>query len=115
MQFICDNKRLFKDVFVRKSQRVFLQMSFIITTRNAEQCRTHHQKMVKFHGSVDKVISHHKSEFPSTEPMAVKMRKVVQGKNNKQNWKAEKQGYRMEVHKNNLVVLQIFAGSILGY
>ena len=50
-RFLEDNLDHFVDKSVRKSQKVFLKMSKIIPTRTAEQCRTHHQKMLKFHGS----------------------------------------------------------------
>ena len=31
-------------------------MSHIITTRTAEQCRTHHQKMLKYNNSIDDIL-----------------------------------------------------------
>jgi len=36
----------------RKVNKVFLNMSRIIGTRSADQCRSHHQKILKCHNSV---------------------------------------------------------------
>jgi len=37
----------------RKSQKVFLKMSLVVKTRTADQCRSHHQKFLKYHGDID--------------------------------------------------------------
>ena len=36
-------------------------MAMYVKTRNAEQCRTHHQKMVMGYGSIDQIIERIKS------------------------------------------------------
>lgn len=33
-------------------------MSEYVKSRTAEQCRSHHQKMIKFHGSIENIIYH---------------------------------------------------------
>lgn len=50
----------------RKSQKVFLKMSHLVKTRTADQCRSHHQKILKYHGTIDDVIKNYyeiKSSF----------------------------------------------------
>ena len=33
-------------------------MSKLITSRNPDQCRSHHQKMMKYHNSISEIIAH---------------------------------------------------------
>jgi hypothetical protein len=33
-------------------------MSKLITSRNPDQCRSHHQKMIKYHNSIPEIIAH---------------------------------------------------------
>jgi hypothetical protein len=35
-------------------------MSFLVETRSADQCRSHHQKMLKYHGSISDIIARFK-------------------------------------------------------
>ena len=56
-KFLGDHLVLFQDKSTRKSNKVFLKMSGIITTRTPQQCRTHHQKMFKFHGSQEAILN----------------------------------------------------------
>lgn len=36
----------------RKSKKVFLNMSKVVKTRTADQCRSHHQKILIYHKSL---------------------------------------------------------------
>jgi len=47
--------------FDRKSQKVNLQMSKFIKTRSGEQCRSHHQKMMKYHDDIPSIIAYVKT------------------------------------------------------
>jgi len=42
---------------LRRSQKLFLQMSKFIGTRSPDQCRSHHQKTMKYHHTIDGVIN----------------------------------------------------------
>lgn len=42
--------------FQRKSLKVNVKMSRAVQTRTAEQCRSHHQKMLKYHRSNEEII-----------------------------------------------------------
>jgi hypothetical protein len=44
----------------RKINKVFQKMSKVILTRTADQCRSHHQKVVKYHDSIDSIINYFK-------------------------------------------------------
>jgi len=44
--------------FHRKSQKVNQKMSKFIKTRSGEQCRSHHQKMMKYHNDIPSIISY---------------------------------------------------------
>lgn len=51
----------------RKSKKVFLQMSLKVKTRTADQCRSHHQKILKYHESLEQIIRHYTEEVYSYE------------------------------------------------
>jgi len=40
----------------RKELRMFLQLSRAIKTRTPDQCRSHHQKMIKHHNDLNGII-----------------------------------------------------------
>jgi hypothetical protein len=42
----------------RKEIKINVLMSKLIVTRNPDQCRSHHQKMMKYHNSIPEIISH---------------------------------------------------------
>lgn len=56
VSFLEDNLSEMKSRAARKSQKVFLQMSRLVRTRTAEQCRSHHQKVLKSHETVEEII-----------------------------------------------------------
>ena len=41
----------------RKSLKIHFLMSQHIKTRNPKQCRSHHQKMTKAHGSLESIVA----------------------------------------------------------
>jgi hypothetical protein len=41
---------------LRRSQKMFIQMSRAVKTRTADQCRSHHQKILKYHNSIDETV-----------------------------------------------------------
>ena len=41
---------------IRRSQKIFIQMSMAVKTRNADQCRSHHQKIIKYHNTIEEAI-----------------------------------------------------------
>lgn len=42
----------------RKQIKINVLMSKLITSRNPDQCRSHHQKMMKYHHSIPEIIAH---------------------------------------------------------
>jgi hypothetical protein len=56
VSFLENNLSEMKSRAARKSQKVFLQMSRLVRTRTAEQCRSHHQKVLKSHETVEEII-----------------------------------------------------------
>jgi hypothetical protein len=55
-EFVLDRKNTFMRTDSRRSNRIFKEMSKVITTRNAIQCRSHHQKMQNMYGSLSKLL-----------------------------------------------------------
>jgi hypothetical protein len=41
---------------MRKSRKVFLNMSKLVRTRTADQCRSHHQKILLYHKSLEEIV-----------------------------------------------------------
>ena len=60
--FLSERGEDFRSEHDRRSGKVFLEMSAFIENRNSEQCRSHHQKMFKKHGSILKIIRNHYEE-----------------------------------------------------
>ena len=54
--FLEENKQEMGSKSSRKSQKVFLKMSLLVKTRSPDQCRSHHQKVLKYHGKIDEII-----------------------------------------------------------
>lgn len=62
----------------RKSNKVFLKMSNEVKSRSADQCRSHHQKVLKYHESLQEIIRYYTEEVYSFE--SIFGSKEVQGK-----------------------------------
>jgi hypothetical protein len=59
MAFLNKNSHLFESNWhQRKSLKINVLMSKIIKTRSPAQCRSHHQKMMKYHQSIPNIIDH---------------------------------------------------------
>jgi hypothetical protein len=58
---------------LRRTDKIFKTMADFIGTREAEQCRSHHQKMEKKHHTFYKIIKNLRNEFYlSVDPSHVK-------------------------------------------
>lgn len=58
-QFLMGNSKLFdQDRQGRKILKINVMMSRLIKSRSADQCRSHHQKMMKYHRSIPQIIRH---------------------------------------------------------
>lgn len=42
----------------RYQRKIYVLMSKVIKTRTSDQCRSHHQKMKKYHGDEQAIIEH---------------------------------------------------------
>ena len=56
LKYLQENEELFVDFKSRKSNKVFLNISKILKSRNANQVKSHHQKMVTKCGSIPSII-----------------------------------------------------------
>jgi hypothetical protein len=45
---------------LRKTEKVFLRMAQQVRTRTADQCRSHHQKILKYHRSLQDIVDYYK-------------------------------------------------------
>lgn len=59
-----------KEKSTRKSQKVFLHMARIVKSRTADQCRSHHQKILKYHSNLEETIRYYTQDiFPHYEKL----------------------------------------------
>ena len=58
-EFLEDNLSVFlSPVSYRRKMKPNLLMSKYVGTRSSDQCRSHHQKMMKYHRSIPNIIAH---------------------------------------------------------
>lgn len=48
---------------LRKTEKVFMHMARQVRTRTADQCRSHHQKILKYHNSLQDIIDYYKEHL----------------------------------------------------
>lgn len=59
----------------RKSRKVFLNMALLVKSRSADQCRSHHQKVLNYHKSVQEIIRYYREDvFPFVDEMRENMK-----------------------------------------
>lgn len=57
--FLRNNQNLFElTLKKRKEIKINIKMSRFVKTRTSSQCRSHHQKMLIYHGSNQAIIDH---------------------------------------------------------
>lgn len=57
LEFTKDNAFALENKENRRSSKIFKQMAKVVISRSADQCRSHHQKMEKKHGSVPNILT----------------------------------------------------------
>jgi hypothetical protein len=69
MQFLEDNHMLFNGSNnERRMIKINVLMSKCVKTRSPDQCRSHHQKMIKYHQDIPTIICHIRALLPSPTP-----------------------------------------------
>jgi hypothetical protein len=59
MEFLICNYSLFTQSHTdRRLMKINVLMSQTIKTRSPDQCRSHHQKMIKYHSDIPSIIEH---------------------------------------------------------
>ena len=78
MRFLEENLDLFKgESHKRRICRVYVQISQAVGTRTPDQCRSHHQKMMKWHRSIKGIITHVQS-LPDTKTPVIEKEEQTQ-------------------------------------
>ena len=67
IHFLQTHSYLIENSLQRKSKKAFLTMSYAIQTRDADQCRSHHQKMIQYRSSVAEIIKYYRSNTIQSE------------------------------------------------
>ena len=62
---------------LRRAQKIFILMSQEVKTRSADQCRSHHQKIMKYHHTIDGAIKYF------SEKLALEMKEGNEREENK--------------------------------
>lgn len=55
-EFIELNTEILENREERREKKVFLRLSEYVETRDANQCRSHHQKMIQKYKSIEKIL-----------------------------------------------------------
>jgi hypothetical protein len=58
-QFLDLNYDAIQSKRLRRTKKIFIQMSKFVKTRNPDQCRSHHQKMIKLYHSIPEIQFQH--------------------------------------------------------
>lgn len=56
MNFMIENKEIFENRDLRRSNKIFKKMAKYVDTRCPEQCRSHHQKYQKKFKTFDSIV-----------------------------------------------------------
>ena len=56
INFLKERKEEMDISALRRSQKIFIMMSKVVKTRSADQCRSHHQKIIKYHNTIEEAI-----------------------------------------------------------
>lgn len=63
VRFLEENVLEIKTKLSRKANKIFKKMSEVVQTRTADQCRSHHQKIINYHGQVEEIIRFYSELF----------------------------------------------------
>lgn len=116
--FLENNLALFQTgASVRRLVKVNVMISQEVGTRSSDQCRSHHQKMIKYHTSIEGVIAHvhllqsmHADESEMGEGnLPLRIRKKVSRS------ETEEQMCKVEEEEKDLWDVLCFEGSGLGF
>jgi hypothetical protein len=59
LHFLLENYKIYSEnLTTRRLTKIHVQMSKVILTRSPDQCRSHHQKMIKHHNSIPEIVDH---------------------------------------------------------
>lgn len=61
IQFLKDNLSIMEDKESRIKSKIFIKMSKKVRSRNSDQCRSHHQKLVEYYETAENIISHYEN------------------------------------------------------
>ena len=62
VRFLQSNRDDMEETQNRRKGKVFVRMSKFVRSRNSDQCRSHHQKLIKYYKDVKGIIEFYKSE-----------------------------------------------------
>ena len=77
-KFLSKNTRTILTKVVKKKQKIFLRMSEFVRTRTSDQCRSHFQKMMIKHGSLENIVDYYtKGQSQPDDNIKVKIEEAV--------------------------------------
>lgn len=98
----------------RRDARVFVIMSQLIKTRKSIQCRSHHQKMMKYHGSILRIVQHYENDvIPRYQRKIVE--KADRLKTRKELLQAHLRAVDVQRKPGNVVRIVLFASQVESY
>jgi adenylate kinase family enzyme len=76
IQFLQENSLEIETKLSRKANKIFKKMSQVIKTRTADQCRSHHQKIINYHETVDRIIRYYSNLFQKDSSRDIGMKMI---------------------------------------
>lgn len=59
IKFLKDNAKDFETEHERRTKTVFKRLSDILKTKQIKQCKSHHQKMISQHETIEQIAEYH--------------------------------------------------------
>ena len=105
IQFIRENMSEMETKLMRKSRKVFLNMSKLVRTRTADQCRSHHQKILLYHKSLEEIVRFYEQESTVMEEHDFKKQIKTNADESKESRHQQRVPFRVERSQNRIRII----------
>ena len=105
IQFIRENMSEMETKLMRKSRKVFLNMSKLVRTRTADQCRSHHQKILLYHKSLEEIVRFYEQESTVMEEHDFKKQIKTNADESKESQHQQRVPFRVESSQNRIRII----------
>lgn len=105
IQFIRENMAEMETKLMRKSRKVFLNMSKLVRTRTADQCRSHHQKILLYHKGLEEIVRFYEQESTVMEELDFKKQIKTNVDESRESQHQQRVPIRLENSQNRIRII----------